>query len=163
MFETLAKAVPGTFLGASILAIVVPPLRPSGLGRGLLLAWIVTFLAAMAVAFTNTGSWAIDCGRGGVVVGGYRVGQYGPCVARNDLPPELIAIPPLIGLAILLAWTWRHPPPGRSGMGSFAVLLVLSGLVVAGGHLDVNVALLLIVVMAGAAYAWPRLRDRPQP
>jgi len=82
----------------------------------------------------------------------------GPCTSANNLPLWLVALPPLIGVAILLAWVWRHTGPLEATLRTVAALTAMAVVIVGLGQVNENAALLSMVAVATAAYAWPRLR-----
>jgi hypothetical protein len=145
----------------SILAIFV--VRQPGLWRGIGAAWLATFVIALAIAALYPNSWSMDCGLLGVIRSG--VGHVtvvnpslNPCGSDNNLPLWLVAVPPLVGVVILLAWVWRHTRPSPEAMQKIAILAGCAILAVLVGQLNENLALLFVVAVAAAAYAWPRLQ-----
>jgi len=145
----------------SVLAIFV--VRRSGLWRGIAGAWLAVVIVAFAIAVLYPNYWSLDCG----LLGVYRSGvahvtvvnpSLNPCQSDNSLPLWLVALPPLIGIIILLAWVWRHTRPSPEAMQTIAILTGCAILAVLVGQLNENLALLFVVAVAAAAYAWPRLQ-----
>jgi hypothetical protein len=121
------------FIVMSALAIFL--VRRSGLWRGIGGAWLATFVIVLAIVILSP-DWSIDCGLLGAMRSGVgHVTAINPspngCVGDNSLPLWLVALPPLVGIGI-------------------AAVLV--------GQLNENLALLFVVAVAAAAYAWPRLQ-----
>lgn len=148
----------------SLLAIFTPSLRSTGVWRGIGAGWLATFVAALLVAVTHLDEWTLQCGIGMLRiaptgVAATNVGER--CGGANNLPLWLVALPPLIGIAILLAWVWRHTRPASAmlrtvaGLTAGAIVIVAVGLVV-----DPNAALFAVVAVGVTTYAWPRIRQR---
>ena len=148
----------------SLLAILTPSLRSAGVWRGIGAGWLATFIAALLVAVTHLDEWTLRCGIGllriaPTGVAATNVGER--CGGSNDLPLWLVALPPLIGIAILVAWVWRHTRPAAvtlltvAALTAGAVVIVVVGLV-----LDPNAALFAVILVGVASYAWPRIRPQ---
>jgi hypothetical protein len=148
-------------IAMSILAIFL--VRRPGLWRGIGGAWLAVVFIALAIAVLYPSYWSMDCGWLGLVRSG--VGQVtainpslNPCGSSNNLPLWLLALPPLIGIAILMAWIWRHTRPSPEAMQTIGILTGCALAAVLLGQLNENLALLFVVAVAAAAYAWPRLQ-----
>jgi hypothetical protein len=148
----------------STLAIISPSLRRAGSWRGIGAAWLATFVVALAVALTHLDDWGLSCEIGLLRIAPTTVGAINPgepCSGTNSLPPWLVALPPLVGIAILLAWAWRHTRPASAALRTVAVVIAGAVVIVGIGLLlDPNAALFAIVAVGVAAYAWPRYRPR---
>ena len=161
--DALLVNVGSLFIVMSLLVVIVPSLRRGGSWRGIGAAWLATFVVTLLVAFTHLDDWALDCNlgvlRSGVTGGTLQLLNPGePCTNANGLPLWLVALPPLIGIAILLAWVWRHTRPMPATLRTIGALIAMAVVIVALGQVNANLALLAMVVIAAAAYAWPRLR-----
>ncbi|MCJ7710845.1 MAG: hypothetical protein MUQ32_08435 [Chloroflexi bacterium] len=159
--DALLVNMGSVFIVMSLLAIIIPSLRRSGSWRGIGAAWLVTVAVTLLVAFTHLDDWALDCNLGVLrsgVTGGTLLNPGEPCTGANSLPPWLVALPPLIGIAILLAWVWRHTPPLPATLRTVGALIATAVVIVGLGQVNANAALLAVVVVAVAVFAWPRLR-----
>ncbi len=159
--DALLANVGPVFIVMSLLAIVIPTLRRSGSWRGIGAAWLATFVVTLLVAVTHLDEWSLDCNMGVLrtgVTGGTLLNPGGSCTSANSLPPWLVALPPLVGIAILLAWVWRHTRPLPATLRTVAALIATAVVIVGLGQVNVNAALLAVVLVAAAVYAWPRLR-----
>ena len=148
----------------SLLALFTPSLRSAGVWRGIGAGWLATFIAALLVAVTHLDQWTLSCGIGMLRIAptGVAATSVGErCGGANDLPLWLVALPPLIGIAILLAWVWRHIRPAAATARTVAVLIAGAVVIVGVGLLlDPNAALFAVVAIGVATYAWPRVRQR---
>jgi hypothetical protein len=150
----------------SVVALALPAARPVRPIAGVSLAWLIAFAAGTVVALMNLDRWRLDCTIGVFrtgVTGGMAVGGHEPCAGSNNLPLSLVALPAALGIAVLLAWVWRHTTPAAVALRTSAVLVGVGLAGVALGRLNGNLALLLIVGLVAASYAWPWLRDRVGP
>ena len=147
------------FLVMTILAVVVPSLRHRGSWRGIGAAWLVLVAGTLVIAVTHLNDWSLSC-RLNVVIGPNAIGPSEPCTSTNNLPSWLVALPPLAGIVILAAWTWRHAHPLQAKVGTVAAYVVAAAAIVAVGQIDPNLALLVLVVVAIALNAWPRLQQQ---
>ncbi|MGZ6214545.1 MAG: hypothetical protein ACXWMG_06310 [Candidatus Limnocylindria bacterium] len=145
----------------TVLAIFV--VRRPGVWRGILGAWLATVVIALAIAVLYPNYWSLDCGLQNLLRTG--VGQVtllnpslNPCGSDNNLPLWLLALPPLAGITILLTWVWRHARPSPEAIQTIAILTGCAIVAVLVGQLNENLALLFVVAVAVAAYAWPRLQ-----
>lgn len=145
----------------SVLALFV--VRRSGLWRGIAGAWLATVVIGLAIAVLYPNAWSMDCGWLGLLRTG--VGQvtainpsFQECSSGNNLPLGLVALPPLIGIVILLAWVWRHVRPPAEATQTIGILAGGAIAAVLLGQLNENLALLFVVAVAAAAYLWPRLQ-----
>jgi hypothetical protein len=163
--DDLALNVMPVFVVMSVLALAMPAVRPRRPWRGVGLAWLAVFVAAIAVAVTNPDGWSISCSFGLVrtgVTSATHVGTFEPCTGANHLAPWLVALPPLLGIGVLLAWVWRHAAPGavalRMGMTLTALAIAVEGV----AYVSQVAALLLLVALVAFAYAyaWPRIREQ---
>lgn len=159
--DALLLNVLPVFIVMSLLAVVIPSLRRSGSSRGIAAAWLATFVVALLIAVTHPNEWALSC-NGGLLrtapTGVTALDVSEPCSNWNGLPLWLVALPPLIGIAILLAWVWRHTRPLPATLRTVAALTAMAVVIVGLGQVNENAALLSVVAVAAAAYAWPRLR-----
>jgi hypothetical protein len=161
--DTLVLNLTPMLIVMSVLAIFV--VRRPGLWRGILGAWVATVVIALAIAALYPNYWSMDCGwvnllRTGVTdVTAVNPGPN-PCGSANSLPLWLVALPPLVGITILLAWVWRHTRPSPEAMQTIAILTGCAIGAVLVAQLNENFALLFVVAIAAAAYAWPRLRPQ---
>lgn len=159
--DALLVNVGSVFIVMSLLAIIIPSLRRSGSWRGIGAAWLATFVVTLLVAVTHPDDWALDCNLGVLrtgVTGGTLLNPGEPCTDANNLPLWLVALPPLVGIAILLAWVWRHTRPLPATLRTVAALIATAVVIVGLGQVNANAALLGVVVVAAAVYARPRLR-----
>jgi hypothetical protein len=145
----------------SVLASFV--VHPGGLWRGIGGAWLAVVVIAFAIAVLYPDYWSLDCGRLGLnrtLFGPVTVTNpsLNPCEFDNSLPLWLIALPPLIGIVILMAWVWRHTRPSPEAMRTIGILTGSAILAVLVGQLNENLALPFVVAVAAAAYALPRLQ-----
>ena len=145
----------------SVLAIFV--VRRSGLRRGIGGAWLATIVIGLAIAVLYPNYWAMDCGWLGLLRTGVgHVTAINPsfqeCSSGNNLPLWLVALPPLVGITILLAWVWRHVRPSAEAMQAIAILAGCAIVAVLLGQLNENLALLFVVAVAAATYLRPRLQ-----
>jgi len=159
--ETVVLSLTPMLIVMSVLAIFV--VRRSGLWRGILGAWLATVVIALAIAVLYPDNWSLDCGWLNAIRSGVgRVSainpSHNPCSSENDLPLWLLALPPLIGMVTLIAWVWRRIRPSPEAMQTIAILTGCAVLAVLVGQLNENLALLFVVAVAAAAYAWPRLQ-----
>jgi hypothetical protein len=160
--EVLVNALPVLFV-MSILALAMPAVRPGRPWGGIGRAWLVVFVAAIAVAVTNPDGWSMSCNFGLIRTGVTEVTNVGnlePCTAANHLPLWLVALPPLLGIGVLLAWVWRHTAPGSVALRVAVGLTVLAIAIVIAAHVSQLAALLLVVALAVFSYAWPRIREQ---
>jgi hypothetical protein len=160
--EALVNALPVLFV-MSILALAMPLVRPVRPWGGVGLAWLVVFLAAIAVAVTNPDGWSMSCNFGLVrtgVTSATNIGTLEPCTAANNLPLGLVALPPLLGIGVLLAWVWRHTNPGFVALRVAVGLTVLAIAIVIAAHVTQLAALLLVVALSAFSYTWPRIREQ---
>jgi len=148
-------------IAMSVLAIFL--VRRSGLWRGIGGAWLATVVIALAIAVLYPDYWSLDCGWGNLLRSG--VGHVtvinpspNPCGSDNNLPLWLLALPPLSGIVILMAWVWRHTRPSPEAMQTIAILAGCAIVAVLLGQLNENLALFFVVAVAAASYAWPRLQ-----
>jgi hypothetical protein len=161
--DTVVLSLTPMLIVMSVLATFV--VRRSGLWRGILGAWLATVVIALAIAFLYPNNWSLDCGwlnllRSGVGHVTAINPSHNPCSNDNNLPLWLLALPPLIGIVILIAWVWRHIRPSPEAMQTIAILTGCAILAVVVGQLNENLALLFVVTVAAAAYAWPRLQRK---
>jgi hypothetical protein len=145
----------------SIVAIFVVH-RP-GLWRGIGGAWLAMLVISVAIAVLYPNYWSMDCGWLGLLRTGVgHVTAINPsfqeCSSGNNLPLWLVALPPLIGITILLAWVWRHTRPSPEAMPTIGILAGSAIAAVLLGQLNENLALLFVVAVAAALYAWPRMQ-----
>ena len=159
--DAVLRQVMPVFVVLSLLLILVPSLRRKGSWRGVGAAWLAVFAIALVVAVTHLNALSLDCSwlnllRTGVT-GVTALNASGPCSGGNSLSPWLVALPPLIGIGILLAWVWRHTRPAVSAMRMVAGLTAIAVVVIALGQVSEPLALLFAAVVAAAAYDWPRL------
>jgi hypothetical protein len=120
----------------------------------------VTFLAALVVALTHLDDWTLRCGIGltRIAPTGVAATNVGdPCRGTSDLPLWLVALPPLIGIGILLAWIWRHARSAPTALRTVAALVAGSLVIVGIGLLDANAALFTLVGLGVVVYAWARI------
>jgi hypothetical protein len=160
--DVLLNALPVLFV-MSILALAMPAVRPGRPWGGVGRAWLVVFIAAIVVALTNPDGWSLSCNLSLVRTGVTEVthiGTFEPCTAANDLPLWLVALPPLLGIGVLLAWVWRHTAPGEVALRVGVGLTALAIAIVVMGHFSQLAALLLVVALAAFTYAWPRIREQ---
>jgi hypothetical protein len=160
--DVLLNALPVLFV-MSILALAMPAVRPGRPWGGVGRAWLVVFVAAIAVALTNPDGWSVSCNWGLVrtgVTSVTNVGTIEPCTSANNLPPWLVALPPLLGIGVLLAWVWRHTAPGAVALRIAVALTALAIAIVSTGHVSQLAALLLVVALAAFSYGWPRIREQ---
>ena len=145
----------------SILALAMPAVRPRRIWAGLGLAWVIVFVAALLIAFTNTEGWSLTCNLSSArtPLGGFmNAGRGEPCVGGSHLNLWLVALPPLLGIGVLLLWVLRNAGPAADALRTAAVLTALSVVTVAIEQLNQNAALVLVVALAALNYAWPRIR-----
>jgi len=153
------------FVVMSVVAAVAPSLRNRGSWRGIGLAWLAAFLTAVVIAFTNSDWWGLSCNgirllRMGVTqVGAQNVGP--PCSSTNAMAPFLVALPSLIGIAVLFAWILRRIHPAADAGRSVVVLIGLAIGVIALGQINENWAFLATIVIAVLAIVWPMTRKEP--
>jgi hypothetical protein len=160
--NVLLNALP-VFIVMSILALTVPAARPRRPLGGVGLAWLVVFVAAIAVAVTNPDGWSMTCNTGLVRTGVTNVTSFGtlqPCTGANYLPIWLVALPPLLGIGVLLAWVWRHTAPGAVALRVAGALTALAIAVVGVAYVSEFAALLLVLALAAIPYLWPRIREQ---
>ncbi len=144
----------------SVLLVIVPSLRRRGSWRGIGAAWLATFVVTVLVAVTHPDGWTLNCDGLGILPGGWYIvaGSNAPCTASNALPPWLVALAPLAGITILVAWVGRHTRPlpiAARTVGGLAAVVVF---IIALGQVNGNAALLAVIVVAAAAWFWPRVR-----
>jgi hypothetical protein len=160
--DILLNVLPVLFV-MSILALAMPAVRPGRPWGGVGRAWLVVFIAAIGVALTNPDGWSVSCSlrlvRTGVT-SATNIGAFEPCTAANNLPLWLVALPPLLGMAVLLAWVWRHTTPGALALRVAVGLTVLAIAIVSVAHVSQLAALLLVVALAAFSYGWPRIREQ---
>jgi hypothetical protein len=163
LLDTVVLNLTPMLIVMSVLAIFL--LHRSGLWRGIGSAWLATFLISLGIAVLYPNYWSMDCGWLSLVRSG--VGHVtalnpspNPCGSENNLPLWLLALPPLTGIVILVAWVWRHTRPSSEAMQTIAILTGCAIVAVLVGQLNENLALLFVVAVAAAAYAWPRLRPQ---
>jgi hypothetical protein len=160
--DVLLNALPVLFV-MSILALAMPAVRPGRPWGGVGRAWLVVFVAAIAVAITNPDGWSISCSlrlvRTGVT-SATNIGTLEPCTAANNLPLWLVALPSLLGIGVLLAWVWRHTAPGAVVLRIAVALPALAIAIVSTGHVSQLAALLLVVALVAFTYGWPRIREQ---
>jgi hypothetical protein len=159
--STVVLSLAPMLIVMSVLAIFV--VRRSGLWRGIGAAWLATLVVALAIAVLYPNYWSLDCGWLGVIRSG--VGQVtvvnpslNPCGMDNNLPLWLVALPPLVGIVILLVWVWRHTRPSPEAIEKIAILAGSAILAVLMGQVNENLALLFVVAVAAGTYIWPRLQ-----
>jgi hypothetical protein len=152
------------FVVMSVLAVLAPSLRRSGSWRGIGVAWLATLGVGLLVAVTHPNDWSLNCpglllrtGATGVAT----MNPTGPCTGWNGLPPWLGALPPLLGIAILLGSVWRQTRPLSATLRTIAALAAVTVAIVGLGRVNQNAALFAVVTVAAADYIWPRLRGRP--
>jgi hypothetical protein len=149
-------------IAMSVLAVFL--VRRSGLWRGILGAWVAAVVISLAIAVLYPNYWSLDCGFGNLLRTGVgHVTVINPnvnnaCGGGNDLPLWLVALPPLVGIAILLAWVWRHTRPSPEATQTIALLVGSAVAAILVGQLNENLALLFVVAVAAATYAWPRFQ-----
>jgi hypothetical protein len=163
LLDTVVLNLTPMLIVMSVLAIFL--VHRSGLWRGIGGAWLATFLISLGIAVLYPNYWSMDCGWLSLVRSG--VGHVtalnpspNPCGSENNLPLWLLALPPLTGIVILVAWVWRHTRPSSEAMQTIAILTGCAIVAVLVGQLNENLALLFVVAVAAAAYAWPRLRPQ---
>jgi hypothetical protein len=160
--DVLLNALPVLFV-MSVLALALPAVRPGRPWGGVGRAWLVVFIAAIAVALTNPDGWSLSCNLPLVRTGVTSVtsiGMFEPCAAANDLPLWLVALPPALGIGVLLAWVWRHTAPGAVAVRVAGGLTALAIAIVITAHASQLAALLLAVALAAFSYGWPRIREQ---
>jgi hypothetical protein len=160
--NVLLNALP-VFIVMSILALAVPAARPRRPWSGVLLAWLVVFVASIAVAVTNPDGWSMTCNTGLVRTGVTHVTSFGtlqPCTGANYLPLWLVALPPLLGIGVLLAWVWRHTAPSAVALRVAVTLTALAIAVVGVAYVSELAALLLVVALAAFPYVRSRIREQ---
>jgi hypothetical protein len=160
-FDGLLLSALPVFIVMSILAVLVPWLRSSGSWRGIGAAWLAAFVVALLIAVTHPNEWALSCNwpliRTGVT-GVAAINPDGPCSGTNALSSWLVALPPLSGIAVLLAWVGRNSGPLPATMRTVGALTAMAVAIVALAQVSQAVALLFVVAVGLAAYAWPRLK-----
>jgi hypothetical protein len=162
-FDDVVLNVMPVFVVISVLALAMRAVRPRRPWRGVGLAWLVVFVAAVAVALTNPDGWSLSCSFGLVrtgVTSATNIGAFEPCTGANHLAPWLVALPPLLGIGVLLAWVWRHAAPGPVALRMGVTLTALAIAVVSAAYVSQVAALLLLVALVAFAYAWPRIREQ---
>ena len=147
----------------SLLLVIIPSLRRPGSWRGIGAAWLAAVVVALLIAVTHPDGWALNCDRLGVLPGGWYIesGPTAPCTAANTLPSWLVALPPLVGIAILVVWVGRHIHPLTIAARIISALAAEVAFIVGLGQVNGNAALLAMIVVAAAAWSWPRFRWRP--
>jgi hypothetical protein len=159
--DTVALNLMPMFIVMSVLSIFV--VRQSGLWRGIGAAWLAAIIVAIAIAILNPDYWSLPCGwqnalRTGVGAVEPANPPQSPCAPANNLQLWLVGLPPLIGIGILVAWVWRHTRPPREAMQAIAILAGCAIGAVLVGQLNENLALVFVLAVVAAAYAWPRLQ-----
>ena len=150
------------FLVMSVLSVLLPAARPDRQWGGIGLAWLVAIAAVAIVGLANRDKWTLDCAFGTYrisVTGGIAMGDQSPCTGTNQISPWLLALPPTLGILILLSWVWRHTAPASTAFRVSVVLVLATLAVVLVGQVDPNLGLLLAVLIVVAGYAWPWVRD----
>jgi hypothetical protein len=153
----------------SILALAMPALRPRRVWAGLALAWVVVFAAGLLIAATSPEGWSLDCNVSFGRINITTVSDTGldrACSGANHLSLWLVALPPTLGIGVLLAWVLRTTAPAADALRMAATLTALSIVTVGIAQINGNAALLLVVALAALNYAWPRIRRQwgaPQP
>ena len=164
----LLSALP-VLIVMSILALAMPAMRPGRVWAGLGLAWLVAFGTALLIAFTNPEGWSLTCNLSPTrtpLMGFMNSGRGEPCVGGSHLSLWLVALPPLLGMGVLLAWVVRNRGPAADALRTAATLTALSIATIVVAQLNPNAALLLVVALAALNYAWPRIRRQwgaPEP
>jgi hypothetical protein len=153
------------FAVMSILALAMPAVRPHRAWTGVGLAWLVVVGVTAVVAITNQDSWSLSCSfglvRSGVGADGVaHPGSFTPCTSTNSLPLWLVALPALLGIGVLLSWTWRHTRPMEVALRTLAGLVALAAITVGVAQLNPNAALLMLVALVAMSHAWPRIRGQ---
>ena len=160
--DVFLNALP-VFIVMSILALAVPAARPRRPWGGVGLAWLVVFVASIAVAVTNPDGWSISCNIGLVRTGVTHVTSVGtlqPCSGTNHLALWLVALPPLLGIGVLLAWVWRHTAPRAVARRVTVALTALAIAVVGVAYVSELAALLLVVALAASPYVRSYIREQ---
>ena len=151
----------------SLLAVLLPPLRSLGAWRAIGLAWLATFGLTLVVALTHLDQWSLSCSWLGLIRTGVsdvtainpNLGE--PCSSANGISPWLVALPPLVGIGILLARLGRHAPTSLAGTQAMAALTAVSVAIIGLGQISEALALLLLAAVLAGVYGWPRLQ-RPR-
>ena len=159
--DAILRTAFSVFLVMSLFYVALPLARPQRPWAGVGLAWLTLVIAVAVVGLLNTDKWKLDCAfnvwRTSVTSG---IGsRTGPCASINDLPLWLVAIPPTLGILILLGWVWRHTRPAATALRVTALLVVSVLAVVLVGQIEPNLGLLLAVLMILASYSWPWIRN----
>jgi hypothetical protein len=154
----LINALPALII-LSVLVAIHPVLRRLRWWRGIGAAWLVVFVATLVVAVTHQNQWSLTCNA--QFAPGHFIPSSEPCSATNSLPIWLVALPSLIGLAVLIAWAVRAVQPLDAALRTTGLLLLVALGILLVAQLNPSVALLAFLVAAVGIYASPRfLRAR---
>jgi hypothetical protein len=153
----LLNALPALVV-LSILVVLFPSLRRRGSWRGIGAAWLAAVVTGLLVAVTHVDEWGLSC-NGLPRIPGYYIPTNEPCTGTSGLPLWLSALPLLVGIAVLLAWVLRNIRPAPAALRTIVVLAGFTAAILLLGQLNPNAALLLILALAVATFAWPRLQE----
>lgn len=141
-----------------VLMMLIPALRRAGALRGIGAAMATAFVVALLVAVTHLNDVSLSCQQWVGPFPATPISQ--PCTGSNSLPLWLVALSPLSGIVVLLAWIWRHTRPLSTTLAAVIGLPALAAALLAVGQVSEAGALVGVAAVGVAAYAWPRLRGQ---
>jgi hypothetical protein len=149
------------FIVMTLLAVLIPSVRRSVAWRGIGAAWLAVVVVVAVIAITNPDSWDLSCDRLGMVrttvTHATQLGADGPCAATNNLPLWLLALPPLAGMGVLLAWVARRMRPLQTAVRAMAALSFMAAVTIGVGQVSEGLALGFLAAIVVVVYVWPRL------
>jgi len=149
----------------SLVLVLAPSLRRKGSWRAIGAAWLAVFAISLLIFVTRPNDVELSCQWLRLVPTGVTsftaLNASEPCSASNSLAMWLVALPPLTGIAILLAWIWRNTRPAVAALRTIGAVTAISVVSIALGQVSEGLALLFVAAVVAAAYAWPRLQRRP--